>query len=166
MRERRLQATVIGPGQPGFLEVRFGSAGTEFIADAPSDGIPAALRMPNSTFVAVLSGRDFVRVEPLGGEWLQIQDRIRIVLNAAWDPIGVAEDVADEYDGYIGGIVSLLQRGASAEAIARHLGTIEVGWMSLKESPQERRLAIAEQLREIESPNLVRNPHDEGGGSE
>ena len=32
-----------------------------------------------------------------------------------WDPIGVSDtpEAADEYDGYIGGIYELLERGAS-----------------------------------------------------
>jgi hypothetical protein len=50
----------------------------------------------------------------------EIQDHIRAILLADWDPIGVAEmpKAADEYDAYIGGIYRLLFSQASVEQVA------------------------------------------------
>jgi len=56
--------------------------------------------LPNSTFVGLIVGRDFVRVETEGQVWLDIQDTIRPILNQHWDPIGVADISEDEYDSY------------------------------------------------------------------
>src|ERR1700704_5134879 len=110
MGETRLEAVVVGPGAPGFLKVAFGRDHHRFVADVPADRLPPSLRLPNSQFVGVVEGRDLIRVESAGRAWLEIQDHIRAVLNASWDPIGVAGEVGDEYDGYIGGIFSLFGR--------------------------------------------------------
>src|ERR1700720_1240449 len=75
--ERRLEAVVIGPGKPGQVRVALGRGERRFVADVPVDLLQPALRMPNSEFVAVVSGRDVVRVEPAGHIWLTIQDQIR-----------------------------------------------------------------------------------------
>jgi hypothetical protein len=70
--------------------------------------------------------------------WDEIHEKIRPVLMEEWDPIGVHDvpEAADEYDGYIGGIYSLLRDGASDERIAQHLSEIETKTMGL--SPVER----------------------------
>jgi hypothetical protein len=122
MSERRLEAVVIGPGKPGILRVALGRGQGEFVANVPFEKLGPSLRLPNSHFVAVVEGRELVRVEPAGRIWLKIQDEIRSVLNTDWDPIGVVGDgINDEYDMYIGRIYSLLLSGASEQAIAEHL---------------------------------------------
>jgi hypothetical protein len=55
-----------------------------------------------------------------------------------------------EYDSYIDEIVELLDRGASAEALAEHLRLIEIDRMSLTESPRHKLLAVAEALRRMD----------------
>jgi hypothetical protein len=75
--ERRLEAVVLGPGQPGQLKVTFGRGQQQFVADVSVELLHPSLRLPNSTFVAVVQGRDFVRVEPAGRVWLTIQDHTR-----------------------------------------------------------------------------------------
>jgi hypothetical protein len=152
MGERRLEAVVVGPGAPGFLKVAFGGDDHRFVADVPADRLPFSLRLPNSQFVGVVEGRDLIRVESAGWAWLGIQDQIRAVLNANWDPIGVAEDVDDEYDGYIGGIFSLLQSNASVDAIAEHLSRIEVERMGLASSPFTELRKVAVKLRTLQLP--------------
>jgi hypothetical protein len=152
MTERRLQAVVIGPGNPGFLRVMFGRNRARFVADVQGERIPPDLRMPNSSFVGVVVGRDLARVEALGQAWMEFEDQIRAVLNAEWDPIGVAHAVDDEYDGYIAGILSLLQRNASVEMLAEHLMSIEVQRMELSASPRDRLLSVAEALRTLRLP--------------
>jgi hypothetical protein len=154
MNIRRLEATVIGPGAAGFLKVSIGRGHGQFVADVRSETLPDSLRLPNSHFVAVVSGREFIRVEPAGRVWLEIQERIREVLNASWDPIGVAGAVDDEYDGYIGSIFGLLQRGAPAEKIAEHLSTIETDRMGLESSSSDHLLDIADRLRTLALPNI------------
>jgi hypothetical protein len=152
MTERRLRAVIIGPANPGFLKVMLGQNDARFVADLPAERIPPDLRMPNSSFVAVVVGRDLVRVEAFGQAWMEIEDRIRAVLNAEWDPIGAAHAVDDEYDGYIAGILSLLQRNVSVEMLAEHLLSIEVQRMGLKGSPRDKLLRVAEALRTLHLP--------------
>ena len=45
------------------------------------------------------------------------------VLHYVWDPIGVAgvPEARDEYDGYVGGVCTLLWQGADASVVATHL---------------------------------------------
>ena len=93
--ERRLEAVVLGPGKSGHVRVALGRAQQQFITDVPLDLLQPSLRMPNSEFVAVVNGRDPVRVEPAGRVWLTIQDQIRPVLNSDWDPIGASNPARD-----------------------------------------------------------------------
>jgi hypothetical protein len=74
---------------------------------------------------------------------------MRAVLNAEWDPIGVAAMVADEYDGYIAGLHRLLGCGASNHDVAEHLKVIEVEHMGLSETARDRRLRVAASLRRV-----------------
>jgi len=152
--ERRLEAVVIGPGKPGQLRVTLGRGEREFVTDVPSDLLQPELRMPNSEFVAVVSGREVVRVEPAGRIWLTIQDQIRVVLNADWDPIGVADIVDDEYDMYIGRIYSLLATNSTEQTIADHLLRIEHERMGLTGTPMVQLLRVATNLRNVKLPLL------------
>ena len=83
-------------------------------------------------------------METDGEAWLEIQDRIRDVLNHQWDPIGVAHIVEDEYDGYIGEIYALLKIGSSAVELVEHLRSIEANQMELRVSPMEKLRAVAD----------------------
>jgi hypothetical protein len=158
MSERRLEAVVIGPGKPGFLKVTLGRGQGQFVVDVPVETLQPSLRLPNSQFVAVVKGREVVRVELDGRAWLTIQDEIRSVLNTDWDPIGVVGDgIADEYDMYIGRIYSLLLSGASEQAIAEHLLSIEVDRMGLTSTPLDRLLNVAVKLLKLQLPRLQRS---------
>jgi len=150
--ERRLEAVVIGPGKQGQVRVALGSGERRFVADVPVDLLQPALRMPNSEFVAVVSGRDVVRVEPAGCIWLTIQDQIRVVLNGDWDPIGVADIVDDEYDMYIAQIHSLLVTNSTEQTIADHLLRVEHERMGLTGTPMSQLLRVAANLRSIQLP--------------
>jgi len=152
MTERRLRAVIIGPANPGFLKVMLGQNDARFVADVPAERIPPGLRMPNSSFVAVVVGRDLVRVEVFGHARMEIEDRIRAVLNAEWDPIGVAHAVDDEYDGYIAPILSLLEQNAGVEMLAEQLLSIEVQRMELRGSPRGKLLRVADALRTLRLP--------------
>jgi hypothetical protein len=155
--EKRLEAVVIGPGKPGQVRVALGGGERRFVADVPVDLLQPALRMPNAEFVAVVSGRDVVRVEPAGRIWLTIQDQIRVVLNGDWDPIGVADIVDDEYDMYIAQIHSLLVMNSTEQTIADHLLRIEQDRMGLAGRPMSQLLRVAANLRSIQLPP-VKNP--------
>jgi hypothetical protein len=152
MGERRLEAAVIGPGARGLLRVRLGRAEGQFIADVPFDRLPDALRVPNARFVAVVEGRELVRVESAGDVWLQIQDGIRTVLNESWDPISVADLSPDEYDGYIAGLHGLLQRESDDEAIVEHLRQIEIVRMGLPVPSSDRLREVVARLRLLRFP--------------
>lgn len=155
--ERRLRATVLGPGAPGQLKVTLGRGKGEFVSEVAADLLPASLRIPNSQFVAVVKGRELVRVETEGRPWFAIQDRIREVLNAEWDPIGVAHDTEDEYDSYIGHIYSLIRKGASDQEIAEHLSQIEQESMGLSSASFDRLVQIAAHLRGLQLPELKKS---------
>lgn len=150
--ERRLEAVVLGPGQPGQLRVTFGCGQQQFVADVSADLLHPSLRLPNSTFVAVVKGRDLVRVEPAGRVWLTIQNQIRNVLNSDWDPIGVADTVDDEYDMYIGQIHSLLAKDSSELDIAEYLLSVELERMGLTGSPISQRRQVARNLKSLNLP--------------
>ena len=160
--ERRLEAVVLGPGRPGQLRVALGRGEHKFVADVPSELLQPSLRMPNSEFVAVVNGRELVRIEPAGRIWLTIQDQIRAVLNGDWDPIGVADIVDDEYDSYIGQIYSLLATDSSEQAIADHLLRIELERMGLTGMPMNQLLQVAANLRSLQLPSLE-NPGSPAG---
>ncbi len=154
MSERRLEAVVLGPGNSGLLKIQFGRGRAPFVMDVPAQQIPPPLRIPNSRFVALVTGRDFVRVDPLGSAWIEVEDQIRTILNNDWDPIGVAQVDDDEYDGYIAGILTFLVRGAAIDGLAEHLRSIEVERMGLGGSPHDKLIAIAEALRVIRLPEV------------
>ena len=157
MSERRLEAVVIGPGKPGILKVVIGRGRGEFVADVPFEKLEPSLRLPNSHFVAVVEGRELVRVEPDGRIWLTIQDEIRSALNTDWDPIGVVADgINDEYDMYIGQIYSLLLSGASEQAIAEHLQSIEIDGIGLTGAAMDQLFKVAAKLRKLQLPRLQR----------
>jgi len=62
----------------------------------------------------------------------------------AWDPIGVAESVSDEYSMYLGGLVALLADGADEAGIAEELTRIVTDRMGLRvDSKREREHAAA-----------------------
>jgi hypothetical protein len=152
--ERRLEAVVLGPGRPGEVQVTLGRGQQQFVADVPVGLLDPSLRMPNSEFVAVVNGRDVVRVEPEGKPWIIIQNQIREVLNRDWDPIGVADVVDDEYDGYIGRIYSLLSKHASDKDISGYLLWVEVEQMGLTRTPNDERLRVARNLQGLRLPAL------------
>jgi hypothetical protein len=159
MNERRLEAVLLGPGKPGLLRVSLGRGDKKFVADVPFDILPPPLRLPNSQFVAVVDGRELVRVEPDGRTWLTIQDQVRSVLNADWDPIGVADINDGEYDRYIGHIYSLVASNASERTIAEHMLLIERERMQLQGTPMDQLLKVAAKLRSLPLPSPDRaNP--------
>ena len=69
--------------------------------------------------------------------------RIRDVINAKWDPIGVAEESTDEYDGYIGKMAAMLRDGATDEDLFRYLNWAETVHMGLRGNPDRLREVIA-----------------------
>jgi hypothetical protein len=160
--ERRLEAVVLGPGRSGQLKVALGRGQNQFVADVPFDLLLPSLRMPNSEFVAVVKGRELIRIETAGRIWLTIQDQIRAVLNSDWDPIGVAGIVDDEYDMYIGHIYSLLATNTAEHAIAKHLLGIEIDRMGLTGTPMNELLRVAANLRSLQLPPLE-NPGSQRG---
>ena len=151
--EIRCEAVVVGPGAPGFLKVSLGhrraSVGPGII-EVPADRIPVHLRGPNSRFVAVSVPGGVARVEEeyVGLPKMEVEDKVRRVLNR-WDPIGVADEVDDEYDGYIPHVLALLRSGADEASIAKHLLAIESERMGLEAGSWTDRLSVASELRQI-----------------
>ena len=78
----------------------------------------------------------------------EVEERVCATLLKEWDPIGVADEPAaqDEYDTYAPLIVSMLRAGASGEAVARHLLSIEREQMGLP-GDASRAAHVAERLR-------------------
>lgn len=75
------------------------------------------------------------------------RDAIRRILMAEWDPIGVNDtpEAADEYDGYIGPLLDLLNARASSDEVAQYLRTVEIERMGLGDA-QGRPLLPVQQL--------------------
>jgi hypothetical protein len=82
-------------------------------------------------------------------QWWKHQggQELRRLLMEQWDPIGVknAPQAADEYDGYLGGVVQLLREGAPAERVAGHLAQIEQSRMDFT-TTADQLLPLGEQL--------------------
>jgi len=78
----------------------------------------------------------------------EIQDQIRSILVADWNPIGVADipEAVDEYDSYIGGIYRLLSSKASMEEVARHLHNIVTSSIGLSSQGPEDHRDVAQKL--------------------
>jgi hypothetical protein len=75
---------------------------------------------------------------------------VNAVLYRRWDPLGIhlVEDAfADEYEGYAAGVLDLVLRHSSDEAVAEHLARIEDRWMGLRPSPLAHRVAVAAEIR-------------------
>ena len=89
-----------------------------------------------------------------GPAWLLVQYQIRGVLNADWDPIGVGDQVQDEYDFYIDGLYRLLRAGSSEEVIAEHLRTIETERMEYPGQSLDRLRNVAARLRSLQLPAI------------
>jgi len=153
-----MQARVIGPGAHGHLKVAVqGPSDSTQDLDVLIERIPSEFRMPNCGFVAVVHWGEFIRVEPAGKAWLEVQRQIRAVLNEHWDPIGVADSVADEYDIYIAGLYSMLKQGDSTDSIASHLSTLE-SRMGVTVNRIGHLRDIAEKLRALRLPAIVDAP--------
>jgi hypothetical protein len=75
---------------------------------------------------------------------------LKRVLNA-WDPLGVAELVDDEYDGYLVPIGILLQQGAGVDDLAAYLDAIVTGRMGMPGNHDDA-LSTAEKLRAVPRP--------------
>jgi hypothetical protein len=95
----------------------------------------------------------------------EIQNKIRPVLMAAWDPIGVGgiPEAADEYDSYIGGIYVYLRDGASDEKLAERLADIETTTMGLSAPEPGRYGTPIGRLRSLTLPRLVHPLAGDGG---
>jgi hypothetical protein len=158
MGEVRIPARTLGPGAPGFVRVALVAshvpARRRLVVDVRAETLPPALRTPNAEFVAVVRGRDVLRVEPAGAVWIEIQDRIRPVLNTSWDPIRVAGVVEDEYDSYIAPIYALLRSGGSEELVMGLLASFETKSMGLNPSAPARLRTVAEELLGLTLPSV------------
>ena len=128
------------------MTVKLGEGQHAFTVEVEANRVPTELRLPNAKFVAVLNGRSVVVVEPLRLRLLAVEDQIRQILNADWDPIGVADVVSDVYDGYIGGVYGLLRRGASPEEVAQHLLSIETDRMGYDHQSADHLVGVAGRL--------------------
>jgi hypothetical protein len=91
-----------------------------------------------------------MNAEQAGGR--ELRSAIRKILIADWDPIGVMDDPEwpkDEYDRYIGQLYSFLERGESADFIARHLCFVEEKEMGLGAVQPAARLEVAMKLKSL-----------------
>lgn len=103
--------------------------------------------------------------EELRRAWDEIREKIRPVLMEAWDPIGVKDvpEAADEYDGYIGGIYTLLRDGASDERIAQYLSEVETKTMGLAPVDRSGYQPLLAKLRGLRLPQFFYPRHLDGG---
>jgi len=155
MEERRASARVVEGAKAGYIRVQFNTADQQtWTVDLTTDQVPAATRTPGSVFVAVTRGQLFCRVDADASEWLQIESKIRDVLNECWDPIGTAVAVDHEYDGYIRDLHSMIIQGASEQDVVAYLFRVETEAMCLAPSPSEKRERTARRLFALNLPSL------------
>ncbi len=69
--------------------------------------------------------------------------QIRDILLREWDPLGVGDNpnLADEYDGYLAGIVRLIDSQIGSAALDEHLAGIERD-LGLQRSKEQRVSAV------------------------
>lgn len=81
------------------------------------------------------------------------------ILTHEWDPIGVGDEpmAQDEYNAYIGGVLSMLRSGKNDKAIAKHLLQIETEDMGLNyvKGAEERNLRVVRRLRVMIKPFFI-----------
>jgi len=114
----------------------------------------------DARLVAVTSrcGVRRVEEEAAGRPRLDLEVRVRHVLDER-DLIGVADEVEDEDDGCVNGVLDLLRSGASEHAIAGLLVAIEQERMGLAGDPLDRLLSVASRLRSLPLPDDAAGRH-------
>ena len=75
----------------------------------------------------------------------QGEEELRLILWAAWDPIGRIP--RDEYESYAPRVASLLRSGAAPEQVAALLGTFRTESMGLPAKPDQD-LLVAHKLQD------------------
>ena len=77
----------------------------------------------------------------------ELRSRVDEILYYIWDPVGAAAEPStrDEYSRYVPELVSLLERDAVAEEVARYLNQIATVCMGLRQNEEHSR-AIANLL--------------------
>ena len=77
---------------------------------------------------------------------------IRSVLINEWDPIGIGDNshLSDEYDSYIGSIISILKQRPSIETIVAFLEKIEITEMGIDNVNVKHLYDVATKLRSIQ----------------
>lgn len=114
--------------------------------------VGAGGRTPYSLTLGGRVGPRHVEAEVLGPSSPGVRTLVRDVL-AAWDPIGVADERPDEYDGYIRPICELLRAKSDVEEVAAYLRWMETERMGLPPTSRGRLDAIATRLSSISPPS-------------
>jgi hypothetical protein len=80
-----------------------------------------------------------------------IQDAIADVLLRNWDPIGIKDvpQAQDEYDSYVADVYRLLESGATAKDIARHLVQVETDSLGFQDTEPKMLIPVAKKLLKI-----------------
>jgi len=80
-----------------------------------------------------------------------IRRQIRHILMQEWDPIGVNDipEATDEYDGYIGDLYVLIERGATERELADYLRFVEIRQMGLSIPSTAARDQTASSLKKL-----------------
>jgi hypothetical protein len=77
-------------------------------------------------------------------------DCVRDVINREWNPIGVPDLPADEYDSYVGPIASMILHRSNDEALLRYMKWVEVEQMGLSPFDHDKAVKVIAILRNIE----------------
>ena len=81
----------------------------------------------------------------------EIRRQIGLILMQEWDPIGVNDvpEASDEYDGYIGDVYALIERGATESEISNYLHCVELRQMELSIPSMAARDHTASSLKKL-----------------
>ncbi len=69
--------------------------------------------------------------------------RIREVMNAEWDPIGVSDQAPDEYDAYVGKVAAMLREGTSDAELFAYLHWVETVHIGMPGNEERLRKVIS-----------------------
>ena len=75
----------------------------------------------------------------------ELRRRVDEILYYIWDPIGVAAEPStrDEYERYVAGLISLLEKNADSKQIAAYLDDIAKNRMGLQQPNDKPSLGVA-----------------------
>lgn len=162
--ERRYQLTIYmrSDGHFSFIESKlrqYGNAASFYRGSPLQSGIFGTEADVRSSVTRRLAELD----EPAKlSVWEKRAQLVGMLWLHEWDPIGVKDEpyAQDEYDSYVGPIVSLLFAGTGTSDLIEHLGWIQYENMGLSRpaEPSKHLAEVAQKLIDLATGGLLESP--------